>query len=152
MLKTASKRSPLTRASARRRTFPILTGSKPRPASASAIASMVSGTSNSAASSALAPRARASALRSYVIPMRMRLSGAAPEGTAGVGIPVDAALEIPEEEIVAVAACDRVGRELDFAAAARRIDHEHRRGVAGRVPAQRRDDLQPLVDAGAEMG
>src|SRR5215469_38534 len=79
----------------------------------------------------------------------MRMS--APERTLWIGVSVDLALEVAQQQIVAIAARDRIGRQLDLAAAARRIDHEQRRGITCGVAAQRPDDLKPLVHPGAEM-
>ncbi len=44
-----------------------------------------------------------------------------------------------------------IGEQRNLAAAARRIHHEVRHRVAGRVAAQLRDKLEPLVDARPEM-
>src|SRR5262249_25013221 len=68
-----------------------------------------------------------------------------------VRIAVNLAFEVLDEEVVLVAADHIVGPHEDLAPAARRIDDEHRRRVAGGVSAQGVDDRQPGIDAGAEM-
>jgi hypothetical protein len=65
---------------------------------------------------------------------------------------VDLALEVAEQEVVAVAAEEVVGRERHLAAAAGQVDDEVRHGVAGRVAAQAADDLQAALDRRAEVG
>ena len=62
----------------------------------------------------------------------------ATERPSRIRIAIDLAFEIPQQQIIAVAAHHRIGRQLDLSAAARRIDAEDRRGIAGGVAAQRR--------------
>ena len=73
------------------------------------------------------------------------------ERAVRIGIAVDAALEVAQQQIVAVAADDRIGHQRDLAAAARRVDRQSRHRIARGVAAQRRDDLEPLLDRRAEM-
>ena len=54
----------------------------------------------------------------------------------GIGVAVGLALEILEDQVVALAAHDIVGEQRDLAAAAGRVDHIGRHGVAGRMAAQ----------------
>src|SRR6185437_10863715 len=74
-----------------------------------------------------------------------------PERAVRVRIFVNLAFEILEQQEIAFTSRNRIGRELDLAAAAGRIDAEYRRGIAGGMAAERPDDLQPLVHPGAEM-
>src|SRR5437763_1271706 len=73
------------------------------------------------------------------------------EHAVRVGIAIDLALEIAQQQVVPVPAYDRIGSHQDLASAAGRVDHEHRRGVTGGVAAQRIDDFQSRLDRGAEM-
>src|SRR4029078_5611536 len=68
-----------------------------------------------------------------------------------IGIAVDLALEVLEDEIVALRSHDVIGKQRDLSAAARSIDHVGRHGVAGRMAAQSLHDLKAFVDARAEM-
>src|SRR5262245_3113680 len=77
--------------------------------------------------------------------------GLAPQRAVRVRITIYLALEIAEQEIVAVAANDGIGRQLDLATPARSVDDEHRRRVACGMAAQRADDLEAGIDRGAEV-
>src|SRR3569832_2086218 len=74
------------------------------------------------------------------------------ELSARIGIAVHAAFEVPQKQVVAVAADDEVRRKLNLAAAARGVDRKDRRRVAGGEPAQPLNDLKPLLHIGAEVG
>src|SRR3569833_1128922 len=74
------------------------------------------------------------------------------ELSARIGIAVYAAFEVPQKQVVAVAADDEVRRKLNLAAAARGVDRKDRRRVAGGEPAQPLNDLTPLLHIGAEVG
>src|SRR4051812_11088666 len=66
-----------------------------------------------------------------------------PERAFRIGIAVDLALEIADEEVVAFTPDNEVRRHQYLAAAAGRIDDEHRRRIPGRVAAQGFDDSKP---------
>ena len=73
-----------------------------------------------------------------------------PSFPSGSGTALGAA-EIPEQQIVAVAADHGIGQHRDLAAAARRVDDVVRHCIAGRVAAQLRDQLETLVDRRPEV-
>src|SRR6185437_4182789 len=74
-----------------------------------------------------------------------------PSATKRIGITIGAALEIGEQQIVAIAADDVIGQQRNLAAAAGRIDDKLRHGVAGGVAAQPPNDFEALLDRGAEV-
>src|ERR1700722_15378388 len=74
-----------------------------------------------------------------------------PECSARIGIAINLALEIAQQEIIAIAADDRIRRDQDLSAAAGRVDAEARRRIAGGMSAQCADDLDSRLDAGAKM-
>src|SRR5579885_3832471 len=70
---------------------------------------------------------------------------------ARIGVAVNLALEIAQQQVVAVAADDGIRRQKNFSAAARRIHREQRRCISGRMAAQALDDFKALFDSGAEI-
>src|SRR3546814_2752415 len=64
---------------------------------------------------------------------------------AGIGIAIDTAFEVAQQQVVAVAPDDVVGQQGDLAAALGRVDHVLRHGIAGGVAAQALDDIDALL-------
>src|SRR5205807_3740156 len=58
---------------------------------------------------------------------------------------------VPEHHFLVRDGLDVLREERDLAAAARRVDYEVRHGEPRRPAPQRLDDLEPLLDRGAEM-
>ncbi len=60
-------------------------------------------------------------------------------------------LEVPEDHLVMIDLLDVLRQQRHLAPAARRVDHELRNRQTARPPAQRLDDLQPLLHGGPEV-
>src|SRR5690606_36363667 len=99
-----------------------------------------------------APKAGASMLP----PASARLHGERglhPRAELAVRIRIAArvALEVAQQQIVAVAADDRVRKQRDLAAARRRVDDEARHRIAGREAPQPLDQLDAAIDGRPKM-